>query len=113
LSDPKNLIEILPKERIEDWKADDQSCSFKIKGLAAIYLILESADSNRVVFKSNTEKPFTFKLIVDLQNNDDVTDLSAQFDAEVNSFLGTMLKGPLTNFLNHLGTEIKAKYSQA
>jgi hypothetical protein len=113
LSDPKNLIEILPKERLEDCKADDQSCSFKIKGLAAIYLILESADSNRVVFKSNTEKPFTFKLIVDLQNNDDVTDLSAQFDAEVNSFLGTMLKGPLTNFLNHLGTEIKAKYSQA
>mgnify|MGYP006083105755 CR=1 FL=1 len=113
LRDPKNLIEILPQDRIEDWKADDTTCSFKIKGLASIFLSLESAEKHTVIFKSNSEKPFSFRLIVDLVENIGVTDLSARFDADVNAFMGTMLKGPLTNFLNHLGAEIKAKYSES
>ena len=65
LCDPKNLIEILPQDRIEDWKADDTTCSFKIKGLASIFLSLESAEKHIVIFKSNSEKPFSFRLIVD------------------------------------------------
>jgi len=113
LSDPQNLIEILPQDRVDDWKADASSCSFKIKGLASIFLVKEKADNNAVVFRSNSDKPFPFLLIIDLDENDGFTNISARFDAEVNTFMGSMLKGPLTNFLNHLGSEIKQKYSEA
>lgn len=112
----KNLIEILPQDRVEDWHADDESCSFKIKGLAHISLELEERTNSQVVLKSKSDKPFDFKLILSVNqspDNQNSSDMSAKFDADVNSFMGAMLKSPLTNFLNHLGEQIKRKYAEA
>ncbi len=112
----KNLIEILPQDRIEDWQADDKYCSFKIKGLAHISLELEDRTNSQLVLKSRSDKPFDFKLIISVNQspeNQNSIDLSANFDADVNSFMGAMLKSPLTNFLNHLGEQLKRKYAEA
>ncbi len=111
LAQPANLREILPQDRIENWKVDGDQCSFKIKGLADIALKLESADDYKVTYVSTSEKPFAFKLIVDLNTKDDGAAISAKFDADVNSFMGMMLKSPLTNFLNSLGEALNRKYS--
>ena len=112
LAVPENLFEILPQERIEDWKFSEKECSFKITGLAPISLKLQTVDAHQITFVSNSEKPFAFSLNLHLGVKGDSTDLSADFDADVNAFLGTMLKGPLTNFLNHLGSSIQKKYAQ-
>lgn len=111
LAQPANLREILPQDRIENWTVDGDQCSFKIKGLADIALKLESADVNKVTYVSTSEKPFAFKLIVDLNTQDNGAAISAKFDADVNSFMGMMLKSPLTNFLNSLGEALNRKYS--
>lgn len=111
LAQPANLREILPQDRIENWKVDGDQCSFKIKGLADIALKLESADDYKVTYVSTSEKPFAFKLIVDLNTQDNGAAISAKFDADVNSFMGMMLKSPLTNFLNSLGEALNRKYS--
>lgn len=111
LAQPNNLIEILPQDRIEDWKSDDDKCSFKIKGLAHISLKLVSKEADKVIYASASDKPFAFELVVRMEEKDESNcDLSASFDADVNAFMGTMLKGPLTNFLNSLGESIKQKF---
>jgi hypothetical protein len=111
LSDPQNLNQILPSDHISDWSADEFGCSFKIKNLAHIYLKLSNVESSKVVFVSNDERPFSFELVISIQpNGKDSSNLSASFIADVNTFMGAMLKTPLTNFLNSLGNQIKKKY---
>ena len=111
LSEPSNLYEILPQDRIENWNVNGNQCSFKIKGLADIALKLESATDTQVTYVSTSEKPFSFKLIVLLEESPNGATISAKFDADVNSFMGMMLKTPLTNFLNSLGKALNQKYS--
>jgi len=106
-----NLYDILPQDRIENWNVNGDQCSFKIKGLADISLKLESASENQVIYASTTEKHFSFKLIVMLDDATNGSSISAKFDADVNSFMGMMLKTPLTNFLNSLGKALNRKYS--
>lgn len=111
IGNPANLKEILPSDRIENWKETDNGCSFKIKGLADISLHLESKENGNVIYASASEKPFPFKLLVKMEDSgEEQSELSASFDAEVNAFMATMLKGPLVNFLNSLGNAIKKKY---
>mgnify|MGYP001050815377 CR=1 FL=1 len=111
LAEPSNLYEILPQDRIENWNVNGDQCSFKIKGLADIALKLESATNTEVIYASTSEKPFSFKLIVMLDEATSGSSISAKFDADVNSFMGMMLKTPLTNFLNSLGKALNQKYS--
>lgn len=113
LSTPENLYHILPQDRIEDWTFDDTTCSFKIKGLAHIQLKLDHASTDQVVYASNSEKPFPFFLKINTTASGSGTELRASFEADVNSMMGMMLKSPLTNFLNALGTAIQEKYAAA
>jgi len=113
LSTPSNLRSILPADRIEDWEASETGCAFKIKGLAHIQLRLDQHTDTAVKYVSASDKPFSFELVVHLKDVDGASQIRATFDAEVNSFMSMMLKGPLTNFLNALGEAIQKKYSAA
>lgn len=114
LSVPSNLLEILPQDRIEDWKTEGDSCSFKIKGLAHISLKLSSKNTEQVVYANTAEKPFPFRLNINAKDaGDQKANLNASFDADVNSFMSMMLKKPLTAFLDSLGEAIEKKYSGA
>lgn len=112
LSQPSNLKLILPEDRIENWKEEGNSCSFKIKGLAEIRLKLEDSDEGEVIYASASDKPFPFKLVVRLgEDQEGASEINAFFDADVNSFMGAMIKTPLTNFLNALGDAIKKRFA--
>lgn len=114
LSIPSNLLEILPQDRIEDWKTEGDTCSFKIKGLAHISLKLSSKSDERVVYANTSDKPFHFKLNINaIAAGNEKAKLNASFDADVNSFMSMMLKKPLTAFLDSLGEAIEKKYSAA
>jgi hypothetical protein len=112
LSVPSNLLEILPQDRIEDWKTEGETCSFKIKGLSHISLKLLSKSDEQVVYANTSDKPFPFKLNINAMDAGGAkASLNAAFDADVNSFMGMMLKKPLTAFLDSLGEAIEKKYS--
>ena len=113
LSKPSNLKTILPEDRISNWQETDNGCSFKIKGLADIHLKLAEKEVESVIYASASEKPFPFKLVVELKDEGDETSIEAKFDADVNSFMGAMLKTPLVNFLNALGEAIKKRFDAA
>ena len=111
LSRPENLREILPADRVENWKSEGDHCSFKIKGLADIALRLDQSTAENVTYVSATNKPFAFTLVLNITSTTEgQSTLSAHFEADVNSFMGMMLKTPLKNFLDSLGTALKIKY---
>ncbi|MDP4762111.1 MAG: hypothetical protein NWR97_00550 [Salibacteraceae bacterium] len=114
LSVPSNLLEILPADRIEDWKSECDTCSFKIKGLAHISLKLSSKSNTQVVYANTSDKPFAFRLNINANDAGNAnSNLDASFDADVNSFMSMMLKKPLSAFLDSLGEAIQKKYSGA
>jgi hypothetical protein len=114
LSIPSNLLEIFPADRIEDWKSEGESCSFKIKGLSHISLRLLDKKEGKVIYENTSAKPFPFKLNINMADaGNGKSSLDANFDAEVNSFMSMMLQKPLTAFLNSLGELITKKYSES
>ncbi|GAB4380938.1 MAG: hypothetical protein Kow0075_12500 [Salibacteraceae bacterium] len=99
---PVNILKILPGDRIENTASDELGCSFRIKGLADISIELDSADVKKVAYRSKGDKPFSFVLTFNIEEAGSNTNLNIDLDADVNAFMGAMIKAPLENFLNEL-----------
>lgn len=112
LTDSNNLYEILPQDKISDWKADTSQCAFKVQGGIVISLIQDGNEGNEKVFlKSGEKSPFPFKLTVFLTEIDGQTEGYIQFDGEVNMFLKMMVEKPLTNLFNYMSNKLKEKFA--
>ena len=65
LQDMNNFQQLLPQDRISDWKSDGTSCSFKVAGAATIGLQLDGGTApDHVRLKSTERSPFPFTLDV-------------------------------------------------
>ena len=63
LTNSENIIELLPQDKISDWKATPTECSFKAQGGFVISLIQDGfEDKCKVLMKSGEKSPFPFKL---------------------------------------------------
>lgn len=104
---PENLYEILPQDRIEDWKADKTHCSFKIKGLSSLDLhIKENGDPKQVEYRSGEKAPFPFTLFVQLEEGAEGTTCRVLCEAEMNAFLEQMARKPFEKLFEHMGTRL-------
>jgi carbon monoxide dehydrogenase subunit G len=113
LSDFNNFQQLMP-EQVVDWKSDNDTCSFTIKGMASLGMAMESkTPHSEIRIKRDGKAPFDFFLIckIDPSNNSSESKLTLYFDADLNPFLKMMAEKPLTNFLNLLVKKYKEKYS--
>ena len=104
LSDARNLELILPHDKISDFKADENQCSFKVQGAIIISLIQNGSEATKIFLKSGEKSPFPFKLTVYLEDKGLKKEGFIEFDGEVNSFLKMMVEKPLQalfNFMSH------------
>jgi carbon monoxide dehydrogenase subunit G len=102
LSDARNLELILPHDKISDFKANENQCSFKVQGAIVISLIQNGSEATKIFLKSGEKSPFPFKLTVNLEGKGHMTEGFIEFDGEVNPFLKMMVEKPLTKFLDVL-----------
>jgi hypothetical protein len=111
LKDSQNLIHILPKDQISDWKATESDCSFKVQGGVTISLIQDGNEGDEKIFMRSGEKsPFPFKLTLHLTANGDSTEGYIAFDGDVNMFLKMMVEKPLTNLFNYMSDKLKTHF---
>ena len=109
LQDMNNFHQLLPQERISDWKSDGTSCSFKVQGAATIGLRLEEAPSPDIVRMRSTERsPFPFTLDVHLDGSNGSTQAYQVFEADLNPFIRMMVEGPLKNLFDHIADRMVA-----
>ena len=109
LQDMNNFHQLLPQERISDWKSDGRSCSFKVQGAATIGLELDGGNEPDLVKMKATERsPFPFTLDVHLTETDGVTKAWQEFNADLNPFIKMMLEKPLKNLLDHIADRMAA-----
>jgi len=112
LSNSENLWLILPQDKISDFKADKESCSFKVQGGITISLVQNGHEDDKLFLKSGEKTPFPFNLTVNLIENGSLTEGYIHFDGEVNAFLKMMVEKPLSALFNYMSEKLKSHFEQ-
>jgi carbon monoxide dehydrogenase subunit G len=112
LSDFRNFEKLIPQDRVGNWTATEDTCSFNIQGMADIGMKIMKRDMPSIInIESHGKNPFSFTLNVYLDElSQNETDANLVFDAEVNPFLKMMVEKPLTNFFNMLADKLGQIY---
>lgn len=111
LTDSNNIIELLPQDKISEFKSDKDQCSFKVQGGVIISLIQDGSDGQDVIkLKSGQGTPFPFKLFIHITPQGEQCEGHIHFDGEVNMFLKMMVEKPLTNLFNYMSEKLQEKF---
>lgn len=112
LNDSNNLIHLLPKDTISDWRATSSECSFKAQGGVTISLIQDGGNPpNKIFMKSGEKSPFPFRLTIFINELNGKSNGYIEFDGEVNMFLKMMVEKPLTNLFNHMAEKLQTQFN--
>lgn len=112
LSDLNNLKDFLPESKIENWNATADSCSFKIKGLAEVGLKKAATTPHTLIYLDSFKSPFKFTLNFYLEKvEENKTNASFVFEANINQFMKMMVEKPLNQFFNEIIVSLKSKYN--
>ncbi len=108
LGDMNNFVQLLPQDKISDWKSNQKSCSFKIQGMATIEMILKESDNFKHHIVSGDKSPFPFTLDVFVEKTGLNTGCIAYnvFKGDLNPFLRMMAEKPLTNLFNYIADRL-------
>lgn len=109
VSDMNNIINLLPQDKVSEWKSTESDCSFKVQNTATISLIKDGGEQPAKLFmKSGEKSPFPFTLVIHI---DEIEGGNCEgyivFDGKVNTFLRMMVEKPLTNLFNYMSNKLK------
>jgi hypothetical protein len=113
LTNLKNFEQLMPKEKIEEFTATPQNCSFKIKGMTTIGMQLENTEPfTKIHILPFQKNPIDFDLTIYLDEiGMNQTQVYFIFKGNVNPMMELMVKNPLTNFFNILADNLtKVKF---
>ncbi len=112
LSDAQNLIHLLPQDKITDFKADANQCSFKVQGGITISLVEDGTDGPSQLFlKSGDASPFPFRLTIHTAPNKGGTEGYIHFEGQVNPFMKMIVEKPLTHLFDYMSNKLKEYYA--
>lgn len=105
----ENIIHLLPQDKISDWQATPDYCSFKVQQAATIDLeLVKGSDSTLIQMKSGKKSPFPFTLDLHIQAEGAAScNGYLVFDGKVNPFLKLMVEKPLTNLFNYMADRLR------
>ncbi len=112
LRDVSNLYHLLPLDKIKDWEASSEHCSFKVQGGIIIPMeFLSENQPNQLVLKSGVKSPFPFTLTVNLNQVEDQTEGQLIFDAKVSKMIQLVAEKPLRNLFNTMATKLTERFA--
>lgn len=112
LKDANNILHLLPQDKISDFKATVDQCSFKVQGGVIISLIHDGEEGiDKLFMKSGEKSPFPFRLTIHTAQKEVNTEGRIEFDGEVNMFLKMMVEKPLTHLFNYMSNKLKEHFA--
>lgn len=104
-----NFTKLIPYERVESWKADEDTCSFSIAGIGKAGLrIIEREPHKLVKIKADEKTPIGLTMWVQLKRmaeND--TRVKITLDPAINQIMMTMFKKHLQDFVDELVNQME------
>ena len=112
VQDLTNLIHLLPQDKVSNWEATSQCCSFKIQGGIIIPLKLRSTSfPTEIILDSGEKSPFPFVLTIHLQEiSSNCTNGKLVFDAKMGKTLQFITEKPLRNLFNTMSERLKLHF---
>jgi len=114
LSDFRLFTPFIPTDKLEGWKAEEDSCSFSVKGIGQTGLkIIEKEPFKTVKITGDGKLPFEFFLWIQLKEvepND--TRMKLTLKAELNMMLKMMLQKQLEEGVNTMAEAIAAAFNK-
>lgn len=112
LMDLNNLYDLLPQDKISDWTATNDACSFKVAGGYKIGLKHKSAtEPNNIILESTDVSPFAFDLDIKLEDADSATNAHMVSNADLNPFMKMMVEKPLKNLFDYIAKKLSDKFA--
>jgi uncharacterized membrane protein len=112
LSNFNNFSHLVPADKIQNWKADESSCSFSLPRLGQTGVkIIEKEPNKLIKLTSIDESSVIFTCWIQLKSMDQKkTIIRLTMEAGLNSMLEVMARKPLQEFLNKLVDQLE-KYT--
>jgi hypothetical protein len=103
-----NFGQLMP-EQVVNWQSTEDSCSFTIKGMADLAMIMDrKTEYSQVSYASAGDSPFPFSLTFTIDDHGGTdAEVSALLDARLNPMVKMMASRPLQNFVNLLVGKLK------
>lgn len=112
LRDVSNLYYLLPLDKIKDWEASSNHCSFKVQGGIIIPMEYLSDESpTKLILKSGAKSPFPFTLTVNLEDSGLQTKGQLIFDAKVSKMIQLVAEKPLRNLFNTMASKLTERFA--
>lgn len=112
LCDFNNFVELLPPDKISDWRSDFDQCSFKIQNAAVIPLVKKEVHpTHKIDIVSGDKAPFPFTLTLHVKEVENGCECQLHFNGEINAFLKMMVMKPLTNLFNYMAERLQKVHS--
>lgn len=107
LSDVKNF-EILMPDNIDKFELlNEETFRFALKGMPEIVLRKEEEHQYSKVILGAASSKLDFRLTADIEQiNADESEVLLSFDGKFNAMMSMMIKGPLTNFIKTLSSNM-------
>lgn len=113
LCDFRHFKELLPQNKIADWTATYDNCSFKVQNAITIPLVKSTVTPHSTIGIVSGEKaPFPFNLTLHLQENEQKTSGHFDFEGTINAFLKPMVTSPLKHLFNGMVEQLQQKFNQ-
>ena len=112
LSDFKNFSPAL-EGKVEDWKVEGDSCSFKVKGITAGMKIVDRIPSNTIKIEGDQTSPMPFTFWIQLkQVSVDDTRMRLTLHTKLNMMMKMMLGKKLQEGINKMANSIAESFNR-
>lgn len=112
LSVAENIQKLLPADKISDFQADENGCSFKVQGGIVIPLIYMAKTAPTLIkMQSGDKAPFSYTLAIELKTFDDKCEGHIAFEANINMFMKMMVEKPLINLFETMTHQLQAEFA--
>lgn len=107
LSDVKNFEKLMP-ENIDKFELlNEDTFRFALRGMPEIVLRKEEEHPNSKVVLGAASSKLNFTLTADIEEIDaNNSDVALTFEGKFNAMMGMMIKGPITNFIQTLSSNM-------
>ena len=113
LSDLNNYKNLFPKDKIKNWKSEENYCEFNLQNAYTLEILKESVTENIVFLKSGVKSPFSFEIKIEVnEKSNNLCYAHIESEANVSSVLKTIIGKPLNELLNHMASKIEESISK-
>ncbi len=114
LSDFRNFEKLMP-DQVKNWRADENTCSFRVEGLADLSMRIDGKyPHSNIRIVSDGKNPANYQLEYFLKKaGEQSCRVDIVFEVELNPFMKAVASRPLQNFVDLLAEKLRQRYAKA